>query len=75
MLGCVGAEGVRGEELFGISVELKLLSRDDEVSVASHRAIGAVALPDDNAGRGFDFPSNSLAMASTTVHDNLRVHY
>ncbi|OWM70164.1 hypothetical protein CDL15_Pgr026014 [Punica granatum] len=74
VLGGVSAEGVGSEELLGIGGELKSREGTIEASVASHGAVGAVAPPGNDAGRGFHFPSHTaaVAMASSPMHHFLR---
>ena len=47
---------------------------NDEVDVAPHGAIRAVALPGDDAVRGVDSPSDFTAVASSLMCDILRAH-
>ena len=74
MFSSVSAKGVGCKKLFGISKKLKSYRRDDKVSIPSHGAIRAVALPDNNAGWCLDSPSYTFAVASTVMYDHLRVH-
>lgn len=69
----VSAEGVGSEELLGFPQELKIAGRDNEVSVAPHGAVRAVAPPSDHTPRGFHFPSHSPAVAPSLVHRSLRL--
>lgn len=70
VLGGVRAEGVEREKRVRGGVECEVLLGNDEVCVAAHGAVGAVAVPRCDGGGGFDGVADSAAVAAALVEDD-----
>lgn len=75
VLRCVGSKGVGGDEPLRVSQQLEFARRDNEVGVASHGAVGAIAVPSDNTSWCIDCPSDSPTVASSMVGNSLWAHH
>ena len=71
----VSGKGVSCKKLLRISQKLKIVSRYNEVSIGSHVAGWAVAVPCHNTWRSNHFPPYTLTMTTSGMHHFFSIHF
>lgn len=71
----VSAKSVSCKKLLRIPQKLKIVSRYNEVSIGSHIAVWAVAIPRHNTWRSNHFPPYALTMTTSSMHHFFIIHF